>query len=226
MVVLMQNYKREIVKIEISGGKFINGALIDSSSQIVVIYNGKKFVYIPTEHIKTFQIDDDNEDDIQQPTEAPSIGSQMTSDEMTLMQILTQAKGKNVEIFVTGDLSFHGTITAIMDDYFVFESPVYKTIFISSKHLKWLIPYTENHILYDLTKDPKDQTKNVQSNYAGNFSSQIDQFKNKLVVLNLGENITDIGKVKNVNSKMVEIVLADSKLAYSNITHIKTIQVV
>lgn len=225
---LMQNFKREIVNIEISGGKLINGALIDSSSEIVVVYNGQKFVYIPTEHIKTFHIDLDNEDNIQQPTETPSIGSQMSSNnEMTLMQILTQAKGKNVEIFVTSNLSLHGTITDIMKDYFVFESPVYKTIFISSRHLKWLIPYTDNQLLYDLTREKLiNQTTKDHSSYAGNFSSHVEQLRNKLVVLNLGEKVTDIGKIKNVNSNMLEILLADSKIAFSNISHIKTIQVV
>ncbi|MDN4492745.1 DUF2642 domain-containing protein [Ureibacillus aquaedulcis] len=226
MDALMQSYKREIVNIEISGGKLKNGALIDSSSEMLVIYNGEKFVYIPLEHIKTFHIDFDNEDNIQLPTEAPSIGTSKSSDDMTLKQILTQAKGKNVEIFVTGDLPLHGTITSVMKDYFVFESPIYKTIFIPSNHLKWLIPYNENHLLYDLMVDQSYQKTNNQPSYAGNFSSQLEQFRNKLVVLNLGEKITDIGKLNNLNSKIVEVVLADSKFAYSNITHIKTIQVV
>ncbi|HWK23180.1 MAG TPA: DUF2642 domain-containing protein [Ureibacillus sp.] len=227
MDVLMKNLKREIINIEISGGKIMNGALIDSSNEVVVIYNGKKYVYIPTEHIKTFHIDYDNEDNIQQPTVSPSIVTQMNSHDMSLLQILNQAKGMSVEIFVTSNLSLHGTIVAIRNDYFVFESPVYKTMFIASKHLKWLIPYTENQSLYDMTKEKQiNQTHKDQSTYPSNLSSQIEKLKDKLVIFNLGEKHSDIGNIKSINSKMIELVLADSRLAYSNITHIKTIQVV
>ncbi len=220
---MIQNLKNEIIKIEISSGKFLNGAIIDSSSEIIVIYNGKKFVYVPIEHIQTFEIDFDNEDNIQQPTETPSIDSKMNNNDMTIVKILSQAKGMDVEIFVTGNQSLHGTITAIMNDYFVFQSPVYQTIFISNKHLKWLIPYSEHQLPYGLTKEELLIQTSKDQPYASTFNSQIEQLKNKLVVINLGEKYTQIGKIKNMNSKMVELVLADSRSVYVNTSHIKTI---
>ena len=41
-------------------------------------------------------------------------------------------------------------ITGIMNNYFVFQSPVYKTMYISLNHLKWLIPYAQNDKPYGL----------------------------------------------------------------------------
>lgn len=220
---MIQNLKNEIIKLEISGGKFLNGAIIDTSNEIVVIYNGKSFQYVPVEHIQTFEIDFDNEDNIQQPTDTPSIDLKMNNNDMTILKILSQAKGMDVEIFVTSNKSLHGTITAIMDDYFVFQSPVYPTIFISNKHLKWLIPYSEHKLPYGLSKEELlIQTRKDQP-YTSTFNSQIEQLKNKLVVINLGEKYTQIGKVKNVINKLVELVLADSRSIYVNTSHIKTI---
>ncbi|CAM5201832.1 hypothetical protein UACE39S_00039 [Ureibacillus acetophenoni] len=220
---MIPSLKNEIVKIEITGRKFLNGALIDSSSEVVVIFDGKKFVYVPFEHIQTLEKDFDNEDNIQQPTETPSIDSKINNNDMTIAKILSQAKGMDVEIYVTSNKSLHGRISAIMDDYFVFQSHIYQTIFISNNHLKWLIPYSEQQLPYGLTKEELLIQTNNQQPYPSNFYLQIEQLKNKLVVINFGEKYTQIGKIKNVNRKLVELVLADSKSVYVNTPHIKTI---
>jgi len=220
---LIPSLKNEIVKIEITGGKFLNGALIDSSSEVVVIFDGKKFVYVPFEHIQTLEKDFDNEDNIQQPTETPSIDSKINNNDMTIAKILSQAKGMDVEIYVTSNKSLPGRISAIMDDYFVFQSHIYQTIFISNNHLKWLIPYSEQQLPYGLTKEELLIQTNNQQPYPSNFYLQIEQLKNKLVVINFGEKYTQIGKIKNVNRKLVELVLADSRSVYVNTPHIKTI---
>lgn len=220
---MIQNLNKDIIKMEISGGKFLYGALIDSSSQIFVIYDGKKFVYIPMEHIRTFAIDSENEENIQQPTESPSIISKMNSTDLTIEKILSKAKDMTVGISVTGNQSLHGTITAIMDDYFVFQSPVYRTILISTNHLKWLVPDTADQMLYGLKKEQISTQSNESQSYANTFQGQIEQLKSKLVVINQGEKDTHIGKVENVSGKLVEIVLADSSSSFVNISHIKTI---
>ena len=220
---MIPSLKNEIVKIEITGGKFLNGALIDSSSEVVVIFDGKKFVYVPFEHIQTLEKDFDNEDNIQQPTETPSIDSKINNNDMTIAKILSQAKGMDVEIYVTSNKSLPGRISAIMDDYFVFQSHIYQTIFISNNHLKWLIPYSEQQLPYGLTKEELLIQTNNQQPYPSNFYLQIEQLKNKLVVINFGEKYTQIGKIKNVNRKLVELVLADSRSVYVNTPHIKTI---
>ena len=53
---------------------------------------------------------------------------------------------------LAGNAPIHGYVTSVMNDYIVFYSPVYKTVYISLKHLKWLIPYKENQVPYALNK--------------------------------------------------------------------------
>lgn len=221
---MLQSLKNELIKMEISSGKILNGVIVDISSEIIVIYNGEKFVYVPIEHIQSFEIDVENEENIQQPTETPSIDSHDDT-EMTTLTILSKAQGIDVEIFVTGNKSLRGTITAIMSDYFVFKSPVYKTIFIPNKHLKWLIPYTgsDNLLPYGLTKEELSNSISNSQTYKNTFDLLIEQLINKLVVINLGEKQNQIGKIKNVNKNIFELILADSRSIYVNSSHVKTI---
>ena len=123
---MLQNLNKEIVVIELSGRKILKGSVIDSSSDIMVIYNGNMFVYIPIDHIQTLEIDYDNEDNVQQPSERPTFNSQVSNKELTLTNILSHAKGIHVEISVTKNLALHGVITSVMNDYFVLSLPFTK----------------------------------------------------------------------------------------------------
>ena len=115
---------------------------------MIVLFNGTDFVYIPLDHIQSFRVDCDNENDIKDPTEFPSIITEENKEDLSFGEVLTQAKGKYVEIYVTGSQPLHGHITSIMNNYFVFQSPIYKTMYISINHLKWLIPYAQNEKPY------------------------------------------------------------------------------
>ena len=131
----------------------MNGTLIDVGSDVIVLFNGMDFMYIPLDHIHNFEMDRDNENNLQAPTELPSIVAEENEEDLSFEEVLAQAKGRLVEIYVTGGQSLHGTITGIMKDYLVFQSPVYKTIYIPVSHLKWLIPYAQNNTLYGLDND-------------------------------------------------------------------------
>lgn len=97
----------EDVKIEISGKRTIIGKLIDCGLDIVVVFDGEQFFYIPTVHIQHFTID---------PTSNINFDSKMSSpirndtDTISFRKILNNAKGLFVEIYVTGNLSLHGYI--------------------------------------------------------------------------------------------------------------------
>jgi hypothetical protein len=212
----------EVVQIEVSGKKLINGTVIDLGSDMIVIYNGTDFVYIPLDHINSFKLDCDNEDDLKAPTEPPSIITEENKVDLSFGEVLTQAKSKFVEIYVAGSQPLHGHITSIRNNYFVFQSPVYKTMYISLNHLKWLIPYAQNERPYGLD----NQTVTLQPNkdsLASNFEAQVEKFKNKIVVFNTDGNKSFIGKINNVEDQMVEIQTAREKVIYLNIHHVKTI---
>ena len=55
------------------------------------------------------------------------------------------------------------------------------------------------------------------------FEDQVEKFKNKIVVLNIGGNKSHIGKINNVEEQIVEIQSARTSPVYLNLHHIKTL---
>lgn len=212
----------EIVEIEVSGKKVVNGTVIDLGSDVIVLYNGTDFVYIPLDHIHSFRVDCDNENDLKAPTEPPGIITEEKEADLSFGEVLTQAKGKYVEIYVAGSQPLHGHITSIMNNYFVFQSPVYKTMYISLNHLKWLIPYAQNERPYGVDNQSVTLQPNSDS-FASNFEAQVEKFKNKIVVINTNGSKSFIGKINNVEDQIVEIQTARANSIYLNVHHVKTI---
>lgn len=210
---------KEIVKIEVSGKKWISGTVIDLGSDIIVLFNGVDFMYIPLEHIQKLEIDRHNEEDIQGPLEDPTIHAEGKNDELSIKETLTQAKGRNVEVYVTDNQSLYGQITEIKDDYFVFYSPIYKTMYIPIKHLKWLIPYAQNESLYGA----ESVTNTSSEVFESTFKNQIAKFTNKIVVLNIGGIKSHIGKINNIDEQIMEIQKARTGTILLNIEHLKTL---
>ncbi|WP_342506579.1 DUF2642 domain-containing protein [Sporosarcina sp. FSL K6-2383] len=219
---IIQSLVKEVVRLEVSGKKLLNGTVIDSGMDAMVLFNGKVFVYIPLDHIQNFEVDYNNDDCIQAPTELPSISADEMDVDLSFRKVLTLARGKYVEIYVTGGEPLHGYITSIMDNYFVFQSPIYKTMYISLKHLKWLIPYAQNELPYglNLLVQPNNET------LASTFEVQVEQFKDEIVVLNIGGPKSHIGKITNVEQQFAKIQTARADSMYVNLSHIKTLHVV
>ena len=53
---IIQSLVKEIVQLEVSGKKWMNGTLIDVGSDVIVLFNGTDFVYIPLAHIHNFEV--------------------------------------------------------------------------------------------------------------------------------------------------------------------------
>ncbi|MCJ8006420.1 DUF2642 domain-containing protein [Lederbergia wuyishanensis] len=219
---IFQSLSKEVILLEISGKKYIHGTFIDSGSDILVLYNGKEFVYIPLVHIQNFKVDNNNEYFIEEPPEFQGIYTEANKEELSLRKILTLAKGMFVKIYVTSSQPLSGYITSIMNNYFVFHSPVYKTMYITLNHLKWLIPYSENERPYNLSEEhfPVQLT---DLSLSRTFEVQVSKFKNKMVMINIGEKEHHIGKINNVQDQIVEIQTADPTPYYLTLNHIKTL---
>ena len=132
--------------------------------------------------------------------------------------ILTQAIGKQLEIYVTGNQSLYGMILEIKTDYIVFYTPVYKTIYISTQHLKWLVPYLQPFQLYGLASSDVPESLVV----ANTLRQQIAMMKDQLIMINNGEKWNHIGKLLQVQEQMIELQTAKSTV-FVNIDHIKTV---
>jgi len=218
--VLMQ----DIVEVEVSGKKVIRGTVIDLGTDVIVLYNGENFVYIPITHIQRFKKDynNNNEEYIHAPTELPIIYVNESKEVINLAEVLIQAKGKSVEMHVTDHHSLHGHITDIQQNYFSFYSPIYKTMYISTDHVKWLIPYAQNMNPYGIanTLDTELLNKILLKN---TFAEQIGNLKDTLVILNAGGQREHLGKIIDVDDQIIEFQNARMSTTYFNLDHIKTI---
>jgi hypothetical protein len=209
-------------KLELSGNKIIKGILIDIGSDLWVIYNGYDYLYIPTVHIQNWKAlkQDEIEEIITISDDQTPMFNQ--NEEISLRKTLTAAKGIFTEIYVTSKQALHGYIISIMNNYFVFYSPIYKTMFISLNHLKWLIPYTNNQRPYGLSNAnlPLNPT-NIT--FARSFEVQIDKLIGELIVFNIGENENVIGKIQGLKNNFVELITAKEDPVFLNLQHIKTV---
>lgn len=137
--------------------------------------------------------------------------------------MLTNAKGMFVQVFVTSNISIHGYLTSIMNDYFVFHSPVYKTMFISMNHVKWLIPYPANATPYSLNNQ-KLPLIPVNISLARTFEEQLKKLENQLVIIDGGNDAEKIGLVQKVQNNKMTIITAERETVFRNLEHIKMIQ--
>jgi hypothetical protein len=218
------NLKEQIgkyIKLEISGKKILSGMLIDIGSDLWVLFNGYDYLYIPTIHIQNWQfLNEDEIDEFYISSEPSPIYNH--NEEISLRKTLTSAKGIFTEIYVTGNKAVHGYIISIMNNYFIFYSPIYKTMFISLNHLKWLIPYSENQRPYGLSNTNFPVNPSNLS-FARSFEVQIEKLVGELIVFNMGESENFIGKIQGIKNNFVEIIRAKEDPVYLHLQHVKTV---
>ncbi|MFL8937735.1 DUF2642 domain-containing protein [Rossellomorea oryzaecorticis] len=207
------------VTVELTGKKEISGYLIDVGSEVLIIFNGEDYIYVSSIHIRSLRVVSIDELDIAEPTTGPQLEQE---DELALRKILTSAKGVFIEIYLTGNQSIHGYITSIMNNYFTFYSPVYKTMYISLQHLKWLTPYSGSLSPYALGKD-KLPVNPSQLSLARTYEIQLEKLTGNLVVFNLGLQPESIGKIEKVENSIIQLITAKGSSVYLNLQHIQSV---
>lgn len=218
MRVLEQFVGKQVI-VEISGNTVCEGRLIDLGLDLLVLANDQKFFYIPLVHVQNVIFDAESSGERTEPSNA-SIDYQ--TENLSFRKILTNAKGRFVEIYVTGNKTIHGYLTSIMNDYFVFYSPVYKTMFVSMNHLKWLIPYQSNLTPYSLNSQllPVSPT---QITLSKSFEEQCKKLEGKLVVFDLGDHTNKMGLLQKADNNFVELINAEGDRVGWNLQHLKTV---
>lgn len=219
---LIHDIDKVIVKLGITGKNILGGIIIDSSSELVVLFNGKEYFYIPYRHIHEIKIDYLNEDGLK----ISSIDTQHklfsgTNEEMTFEKVLTKSIGTYLEIHVLNNQPFHGYISNILKDYIVFQSPIYNKMYVPIKHIKMIVPYHNQQKPYQLP----DETFAIRvhdETFQDIFEEEIRGLKNKLIVLNAGEKNNFTGVITEIKGTMIEFQTAKD-LLYYNLQHIKTI---
>lgn len=210
------------VELELSGGTIFQGCLVDLCQDLVVVYNGKDYFYIPFLHVHNIRENNLVELEIDEtPLVSPINDDQST---ISYRKTLMNAKGRFVEIFVTGNKSVHGYVTNVLNDYFVFYSPVYKTMFISLNHLKWLTPYQSNITPYTLGNEELP-VKPVNITLQRSLEDQLKKMEGNLAVFDLGDHPLKIGLLKYVGDNIIELAVAGGETVFWKIPHIKSIHI-
>ena len=207
------------VFVKLSGRSTFTGLLTDIGQDILVLYNGLQYFYIPWLHVHKMKLSNNIDEFVDSPS-VPSVAEEL--DSISYRKILTNAKGTFSEIYVTGELTFHGYITNVLSDYFVFYSPVYKTMMISMHHLKWLTPYSTSVNPYTLSNEALPvNPSNVP--LLRSLEDQLKKAEGKLVVFDGGCDPMKIGLLKKAENSFIELAIASGETVYLKLSHIKSV---
>ncbi|HHY72440.1 MAG TPA: DUF2642 domain-containing protein [Bacillus bacterium] len=209
----------EQIYVEVSGNIIHKGILITAGTDIIVLFNGKDFLYIPTIHIQKINKKDDDTSDV---TPFTGLLDDSLNDTLSFRKILNNARGVFSEINIANQQSIHGYVVSVMNNYIVFFSPVYKTVYISLQHLKWLTPYQEEQSPYNLAKENLPITP-FTIPLSRTFEEQLKKLMNQIVILDLGHDYHKIGQLAAIDNSIVKLITARQIPSFVNLRHIKTI---
>ena len=207
------------VDIELSGKSLFTGILTDVGPDILVLYNGQAFYYIPMLHVHRIQLNT-NKNEQTESTEEKSLVED--TEIVSYRSMLTNAKGVFSEVYVTGNLTYHGYIIQVLTDYIVFYSPVYKTMYISLSHLKWLTPYNQNISPYTLTNE-KLPVKPSSAPLVRSLEEQLKKEIGELAVFDGGGEMQKIGLLKQIEDQCIELVNANGTTVFLRLNHLKSV---
>lgn len=218
LFLMISDLQGKQIDVVMSGKICFQGRLVENGKDILILFDGQRYIYIPLIHVHRINRSSIINDDLDDPSET-SLANDVSS--ISYRTILANAKGRFSEIFVTGNKSLHGYIFHVRSDYFAFYSPVYKMMLISLQHLKWLIPYNLKNPPYTL-RDEKLLVIPYNKPLLPSLEEQLKKWEGELVVFDMGEDQMKIGFLKSVRNPMVELVVANGETVYLKLSHIKS----
>ncbi|TCP59180.1 hypothetical protein EV586_101396 [Tumebacillus sp. BK434] len=208
------------VQVEISGGKRLSGTLAEVGGDLLVLLIGDRYTYIPFVHVQKLKACLTCGEAYASTELARPVHVEAAS--LSYRNLLMHVRGQFVEIYVSGKENVHGYLTSVMNNYFVFYSPVYKTIYISLEHLKWLIPYPPNLTPYSLAQSLLPVNPNPLP-LARSFDEQCKKLVGQLVVFDFGDKEDKIGLLKQVEHSRIELINAGGESCHLNLQHLKAV---
>ncbi|MCP1306708.1 DUF2642 domain-containing protein [Paenibacillus tyrfis] len=212
----MRSYINQYVELSVSGKKdSIRGLFIDIGSDIMVLHDEGQFLYLPLLHLQQMSLS------VKQEAEFSGFSWEPSQD-LSYRKVLMNAKGMFTELYITGNQSIHGYVTSIMNDFFVFQSPVFHSVLIAMRHLKYLIPYGPNATPYAM--NPSSFPVSIPTMaLARTIDQQLKKLEGEFVVLNLGEHPGKIGLLKAADTPIIELITSGGASMFMHIDHVKTV---
>ncbi|WP_433943515.1 DUF2642 domain-containing protein [Paenibacillus sp. SN-8-1] len=217
----MQVFKKwlnQAVELELSGcSERIIGELIDMGSDILVLLSESKFIYIPIHHLQNMNLSP-ADPQLNDSSSSPS----PEQDQISYRKMLMNSRGIFTEVSIGNKHSIHGYLTGIMNDYFVFFSPIHGSIYISINHVKYLIPYPPNKTPFNLSQD-HFPVQPAALPVSRTLDQQIKKLEGELIIVNLGEKPSHAGLLKSSDNNILEMIDANGNIHVIHGDHIMTI---
>lgn len=213
----LRSYTGKIIEVELSSKKNITGKLIEVGSDIIVLFNGKYFVYLPIQHIHRVRKGESTDTDFTSNDPSPILKD---DDQLSLRKIVNNASGIFVEILLSGNHVVYGYIKHVQEDYVVLDSPAYKTMILPMAHLNCLIPYL-NQTPYQINAGK--QPVPSEGSFAQTFKEQLKVFNGRVVIFDLGKDPQKVGLLTKVGDSLVELVTGNGQILHLNIAHLKSL---
>gem|GEM_PF-150072 len=207
------------VEVEVTGPFFIAGLMVDLGPDVTVVYTGEQFFYIPLLHIHAIQPYKPREDSTMDS--GPELPHENVADPISFRKMLMHAKGQFIEMNVTGRDSVHGCVTAIMNDYVEFYSPVFGTLYVLIEHIKFIVPHTGPTAPYGLKTVPYPVHPS-RLDLSRTFRQQLQKSVGRVVVMDLGHNPDKIGMLEAADDHWAELVRSDGTRIKLNLRHVKS----
>ncbi|MWV45972.1 DUF2642 domain-containing protein [Paenibacillus sp. HJL G12] len=206
------------VELKISGCKIpIAGELVDLGSDIIVIFSETRYMYVPIHHLQHLRLSQDGED-------SSSDGKEPLVDHTNISyrKMLMNSRGIFTEIDLGGPSPLHGYVTSIMNDYFIFYSPLYHSVYIPLHHVKYICPLPPNMTPFYLSQH-HFQLQQPAVSLSRTLEQQLEKFQNELVIFDLGESPLKAGLLKKVDNRIMELVEAGGNTIFLHCDHVKSV---
>lgn len=208
------------IEFELSGCKLpIQGEVIDAGEDIIVLYSNQRYIYVPLHHLQTMHFINSEKDSHSIDVAAPD--PEMDHNKISYRKVLMNARAKFSEISI-GGRTLHGYITSIMNDYFIFYSPLHQSVYVSIHHLKYIIPSPSESRPFAMDHQHFPIQPSSLS-LARTLDQQLQKMVGKLVILNLRYKPEQTGLLKSINDKLLEVIDAEGSTRIMHTSHIQTL---
>lgn len=210
------------IELTISGRPQLDiGLLVDAGDDIIVILRQERYYYIPTKHIHHFRVVPSPEKE----TEGTLYGNPLewaAGESISFRKTLYNARGVFMEVYMTGVHTLSGYLTSIMNDFLVFYSTVFHTVYVPLDHVKSIMPYPANKPPFSMENE-RINVKPTGLTLARTFEQQLKKMEGSMAVLDHGEALDKFGILQSVDQGFLTLVMADGEPVIWNIQHIKSV---
>lgn len=194
------------------------GIVVDVGDDILVIYNRGRYYYIPFKHIHHLTVVPTESENENLVSDNPI--DKIEEESISYRKMLLHARGIFVEMFITGRDSLFGYLSSIMNDYLVFYSTAFHTIYVPLEHLKAIVPYPANIKPYSMEQE-QFSVKPSGMTLARTFAMQLKKLEGHMVSLDHGQSSNKVGCIKIVEGGTLTLIQAGGEEVIWNINHIK-----